>query len=363
MQELTLVVPGQSASTRIVVGAGALDVLGEVAADAPRIALVTDVNVDSAGWARRATAALEARPGRVAHVCRLPPGEGAKTAASVEALWAAWSAAELGRDGLVVAVGGGVVTDVAGFAAATHLRGVSWVAVPTTLLAMADAAIGGKTGVNTPSGKNLAGAVHHPRAVLADLATLRTLPDATRAEGWAEVVKAAVIGDADLFEALESAAVALRGRDESAAAGVLSRSIRVKAAVVKSDAREASRREILNFGHTVAHALEHASAGRLSHGRAVACGLVAESRLAVDLGRLPAEAPARIAALVHDLGLVRPRAVELPERSAVEASLLADKKRRRGTLRVALPSGWGAHVAAPGLEVDASRLLDAVWSD
>jgi 3-dehydroquinate synthase len=356
VKHVVLDLPARAAGrTDLWLGAGALDRLATLAADAERVLLVTERHVAATPWPGRAQAAIE-KTGRPVTRTVLQPGEKHKTLASVEKLWTAWLAAGAGRDALVVGVGGGCLTDVAGFAAATFLRGVPWIAVPTTVLGMADASIGGKTGVNLAEGKNLAGALHHPRAVLADAETLTTLPDDVHADGWAEVVKAGVIGDAALLVDLEDHSDEVLAREAATVTRLLARSIRVKAAVVAADEREESRREILNFGHTVGHALEHASGHRLSHGRAVAIGMVIEARLGVELGRLPPGLPERIAATCAALGLPSTLPEDVP-REAIEAALGSDKKRRRGEIRVALPEGLGQHSATPALVVPASRLL------
>jgi 3-dehydroquinate synthase len=321
--------------------------------------VVTDENVARTPWPRAVEEALAAGAVEIVGRSVLEPGEAAKRPSAVERLWAEWTRAGAGRETLVVAVGGGVVTDVAGFAAATHLRGVEWAAVPTTVLGMADAAVGGKTGVNTPEGKNLAGAIHHPVAVLADPDCVSTLPDDVHADGWAEVVKAGVIGDASLLEALEREADAVRGRRLDVVEGLLAASVAVKADVVAADDRERGRREILNFGHTVAHALEHVTRHAVSHGRAVAVGMVAEARVASRLGRLDPESPARIADVCAALRI--PSSLPPGIRPAeIVAATAVDKKRRRGVLRLALPVALGRHDDEPGVEVDESELEAAL---
>ena len=282
-------------------------------------------------------------------------GESAKRIGSVEALWDRFLAAGAGRDSVVVAVGGGALSDFVGFAAATYLRGVPWIAVPTTILAMADAAIGGKTGINLPAGKNLAGAVHHPLAIVADFFALCTLADEPYADGWAEVVKAGVIGDASLFEACEAQAAGIVARDAEVLETLLVAAMRVKVEVVEADSDERSRREILNFGHTAGHALERSVPG-LSHGRAVAIGMTAEAEIAERLGRLPKGSSERILAICRSLGIV----TELPglfDEAAFIAALGVDKKRRAGRLRLALPARLGGHSDEPGVAIDESDLV------
>ena len=301
-------------------------------------------------WVERAVAALgEGAPLR----CVVAPGEEGKTLAAAQGLWREWLAAGAGRDALVVALGGGVVTDLAGFAASVFQRGVDWIAVPTTVLGMADAAIGGKTAVNLPEGKNLVGTFHQPRAVLADVDTLSTLTDEIYTDGWAEVIKAGAIADRGLFEGLTNDASALRQREPATVTSLLARAMRVKARVVESDPHEMGPREILNFGHTIGHALEHASGHALSHGRSVAIGMVAEARLAPGGDEL-AE---RIAQTCLALGL-DPRPPSQLSATALESALTVDKKRRGGQLRVALPLAIGQHdPERPCVTVETRTLL------
>jgi len=347
-----------SASCVIRLGAGALDRLPEAVSGTAGALLVSDRHVASEGW-------LE----QVAERCRtavpvlatsvLEPGEREKTLDAARRLWEAWVAAGAGRDAVVVAVGGGLVTDLAGFAAACFLRGVPWVAVPSSVVGMADAAIGGKTAVNLPGGKNLVGAFHAPRAVVADLELLRTLPEAPYREGWSEVVKAGAVGDAWLLERLREEAPAVGRRELGALEELLARAVRVKVDVVAADERERGRREILNFGHTVAHGLESATDHALGHGRAVAIGMRVEAELATELGRLPEGAAELLRGTTDSLGIPS----ELPEglsRARLAAALEADKKRRAGRTRLALPDGLGRHGSTPGVEVEPARILDAL---
>lgn len=253
-----------------------------------------------------------------------------------------------GRDTAFVAVGGGVTGDLAGFLAATWHRGVPVVQVPTSLLAMADAALGGKTAVNLPAGKNLVGAFHQPWGVYADVTVLETQPATYFRDGFAEVVKSAVIADAALFRRLEETAPRLIDRDGEALEPVVAACMRIKGTVVSHDEREAGRRAVLNFGHTVAHALEAVSGYRLRHGRALAVGLVAESRLAEAATGFAPSAGARVEALLHGLGLSTALSLRLDVDSVVRATR-RDKKARAGVARYALPCRLGGML--PGDEV------------
>jgi 3-dehydroquinate synthase len=270
-----------------------------------------------------------------------PPGESSKTREEWARLTDALLAHGFGRDTGIVALGGGVAGDLAGFVAATYMRGVPCVQVPTSLLAMLDASVGGKTGVDTPEGKNLIGAFHPPAAVLADPRALATLPERDYRGGMAEAVKHGLIADAGYFAWMEGDTEALLRRDEPALTRLVRRSVEIKAEVVSGDEREAGRRAILNAGHTVAHALEHATGYGLPHGEAVALGLVAECALAERLGVAPAGLGKRVAGLLERLGLpVRLAGAIDPER--VVQAMGSDKKNRGATVRFALPRELGA---------------------
>ena len=272
-----------------------------------------------------------------------PAGEAHKTRATKEALEDAMLAAAVDRGACVVAVGGGIALDVAGFVAATYMRGLPHVAVATTLLAQVDASIGGKTGLNTPLGKNLVGAFHHPRAVLCDLGALATLPARELENGWAELVKHAALGDAELLDDIERWLAALpAGAARLPPEGFIARSLALKARIVAADPRERGERALLNFGHTVGHALEHASGHTLGHGEAIAVGMVVEARWAAACGRFPAAQVDRLARLLTLLGL--PRAPVVPFASA-RPFLQHDKKNDGETVRCAVPCALGAGAA------------------
>ena len=268
-------------------------------------------------------------------------GEAHKSFANVEGALAAL--AELGatRDACVIALGGGVVGDLAGFAAACWMRGIDFIQMPTTLLAMVDSSVGGKTGVNLPAGKNLVGAFHQPRAVVADLDTLATLPDREYHAGLAEVIKGAAIGDEPFFAWLEAHADALAARDETAVAEAIARKLRYKAGVVARDETEQGERALLNLGHTFGHALE--TAGHyttLLHGEGVAIGMLLAARLSERLGMAAATDTARLLRLLEAVGL--PVAVP-PGMDAQQllALMRLDKKNTAGTLRLILWRGIG----------------------
>jgi 3-dehydroquinate synthase len=250
-------------------------------------------------------------------------------------------------------MGGGVIGDLAGYVAATVLRGVPFVQIPTTVLAQVDSSVGGKVGIDHPLGKNLIGAFHQPRAVYADPALLRTLSVREYRNGWAEVIKIAAALDADLFHFLERRAPALQERRPADVSAAIARSVALKAAVVEEDEQEAGLRKVLNLGHTIGHAVEQASGFRLKHGEAVAIGLACEARLAESLGLAPRHDVGRIIRLLTRFGLptVPPRS--LP-RDTFSLSLGLDKKARGDRVRYTLPAAIGSSVL--DVEVPASAM-------
>ena len=258
--------------------------------------------------------------------------------------WAAVSdrmlAGQFGRDSAVVALGGGVAGDVAGFVAATFNRGIPCVQVPTSLLAMIDSSIGGKTGVDAPAGKNLIGAFHQPRLVVADLDTLATLPPVQLASGMAEALKHGVIADADYFAFLERDHGRVKAKDPVALERVVTRSIEIKAQIVAQDERETGVRAVLNFGHTIGHAIEATTRFEVLHGEAVGIGMVCEARLGERLGVTAAGTAERLRRALETYGLP----TELPSgpgASDLLAAMQVDKKARAGAVRFALPQAIG----------------------
>jgi 3-dehydroquinate synthase len=279
-----------------------------------------------------------------ANLLVIEAGEDRKTLASISQIHDAAFAQRLERSSLMVALGGGVVGDMTGFAAATWLRGIGVVQVPTTLLAMVDASIGGKTGVNHPGGKNLIGAFHQPRLVLIDPDTLATLPEREFRAGMAEVIKYGVIGDAELFRELEAAGERLgsmRTLPGELLQSILERSAAAKARVVAADEREGGLRAILNYGHTLGHVVETLCGyGTYLHGEAVAIGMVAAGELALELGLWSADDQTRQRAVIAAAGL--PGRWPPLNNAAVLECLQGDKKVRDGCVRFVLPTGLGS---------------------
>jgi 3-dehydroquinate synthase len=269
--------------------------------------------------------------GLMVHLQVVPDAEDAKTAAVAARLWGALGRAGFTRSDAVVGVGGGTVTDLAGFVAATWLRGVQVVHVPTTLLGMVDAAVGGKTGINTAEGKNLVGAFHSPAGVLCDLAVLATLPEADLLAGLAEVVKCGFIADPVILDLVEAEPTALRRADAPALRQLVERAVRVKADVVAADLKESSLREILNYGHTFGHAVEHVESFRWRHGEAVSVGMVYAAELARLAGRLDADVVARHREVLQSLDL--PVSYSAGRWDQLSTAMRRDKKTRGSLLR------------------------------
>ena len=319
----------------------AADALAAAAGKPTGVAVLVDGQV--ARVSPRVAPLLEALAARLPNVRRhdLPPGEACKNLAEIQRT-TEWLAAQgFDRGAVVVAIGGGATSDHAGFAASIYLRGVPFAICATTLLAMVDASVGGKTGVDLDAGKNLVGSFHQPRAVIADLGFLGTLPARERVAGLAEVVKCGLIADAALLDRLEAEADTLAGETDTASlATIIAAAVRVKADVVTEDERESGRRAILNFGHTVGHALEAASNYELLHGEAIALGMMAALALGGTLGITPLGLGARAGRLLARLGL--PVDVERRLTPAVLGRIDVDKKRRGESVRFVF-------VGAPGL--------------
>lgn len=281
-------------------------------------------------------------------VLELPDGEVHKNLASVARLAEAITATGADRHALLVAFGGGVIGDVGGLLASLYMRGIRLLHLPTTLLAMVDSSLGGKTGVNLAAGKNLVGTFHHPRAILADPALLATLPEREFRSGLAEAIKYGIIGSPDLFQRIEREAAALRRQEPEPLDLLIAACLEQKARVVAADERESDLRRVLNFGHTLGHALESATGyQRYLHGEAVAWGMLAVTRLAVRLGRLSEADGARIAGAIVNVCAPLPPLLEPPELVLCHAA--SDKKTRAGQLHFVLPTAMGAVTIAAGI--------------
>ena len=306
----------------------------------PRLFIVTSPEIWKL-WSGPVLASFRSRPAPISLF--LPPGETHKRMASVERLAEELSGHGADRDSLLIALGGGIIGDVTGFLAAIYMRGIPYVQIPTTLLAQVDSSVGGKTGVNLRAGKNLIGSFHHPLAVFADTGTLSTLPARELRAGLQESVKAGVIRSPKLFRFLEQSADTVldpkHPQHSAAITRVVTESVRVKAEVVEADERESGLRMILNFGHTLGHAIEAATSYRqLLHGEAVGWGSIAATRLALHRGALSRKDAERIESTILRYG-------PLPAFTATAKKLVAltsaDKKNRSGTLSFILPSSIG----------------------
>jgi 3-dehydroquinate synthase len=339
-----------SRSYPIVIGRGLLGAPGTLARHvAGPDALIVTNDVVGPLYLDAARRGLEGR--RVGEVV-LPDGEAHKNLAAVERVVDALVAGGFHRDATVVALGGGVVGDIAGFAAACYQRGVDFLQVPTTLLAQVDSSVGGKTGVNHSGGKNLVGAFHQPTAVVVDTDTLATLPDRELSAGLAEVVKYGAGLDATFFAWLEGHMEALVAREPEALAAAIRRCCELKAAVVAEDERERGRRALLNLGHTFGHAIETVTGyGEWLHGEAVAAGMVMAARLSERLGWIAPEVTGRLVRLLEAAGLptVPPRAAPQALREAMQM----DKKVLGGRLRLVLFRALGEAVVTADVPEEA----------
>lgn len=343
----------------IAIEPGVLATLGErVRAVAPhdRAALLVDAAItDTHG--RTAAASLEAAGYHVLTL-EMPIGESQKNLTTVAGIYEQLVGARLERKSPAIALGGGVVGDTTGFVAATYLRGVPFVQCPTTLLAMVDASVGGKVGVNLPQGKNLVGAFYQPMAVVVDTDTLGSLPERELRCGLAECVKHGVIRDASLFDWIDARTGAIAALDSDVLVELVQRNVRIKADVVMADEKEAGQRAHLNFGHTFAHAIEATQAyGGYHHGEAVSLGMVAATRLAVALGLCDVSVAHRVTDVLDKIGLPVEAAELAPTRRLLEAMRL-DKKVADDQIRLVLPDRLGS--VAIHKDVD-SAAIAAAW--
>jgi 3-dehydroquinate synthase len=343
----------------IYVGTNLLPALGKFTAKlqlSPRCAVITDTHVAPL-YAKTALASLRSA-GFDPFLITVPAGETSKNLKMVQTCCDQLAQHRLERKSFVVALGGGVVGDLAGFVAAIHLRGMAFVQVPTTLLAQVDSSVGGKTGVNLAAGKNLVGAFHQPRLVLCDLQTLDSLPEREFRAGLAEVIKYGIIYDADFFARLERDLPRILQRNAKTLAEVVARCCEIKADVVSQDENETGLRAILNFGHTIGHAIENSAGyGKYLHGEAISIGQVAAAKISCELIGLPAAEAARIEEIFCRAGL--PVAIKLspPARKKLFAAMQLDKKVVGGEIKFVLAQRLGQ--VEPGQKV-ATALIERV---
>ena len=350
----------------ISVGRGLIGRIGEIAGaqlDGRHVVIIADAAV-----APHYLAPLEAGCGAVCRRCdslTVASGEASKSMAVLATLLEDILALGVDRDVVLIALGGGVIGDLVGFAAASLLRGVDFIQVPTTLLVQVDSSVGGKTGVNAAAGKNLIGAFHQPRAVVIDIATLETLPLRELRAGYAEVIKYGLLGDVAFFEWLEAHGDDVLRRNETALRHAIVTACTAKARIVEADEREAGRRALLNLGHTFAHAFESVCGydGRLLHGEAVGVGMVMAYRLAGEMGLCSGQDGGRATAHIAASGLST-RLSEIPAATATTPALIdimrRDKKVRNGRMRFVLPRAIGDSFVCDEVPEDTlARILDA----
>lgn len=355
MDEVTRIPVGGERPYDVLVGRDLLDPLPRLLPGAERIAFLHAPPLKGLadGLAERVRAA-----GVTPLLIEVPDAEAGKHVDVAAACWDRLGAAGFTRTDAVVGVGGGAVTDLAGFVAACWLRGVRWVPVATSLLGMVDAAVGGKTGINTAAGKNLVGAFHPPAGVICDLATLDSLPRADLAAGMAEVVKCGFIADPVILDLVERDPAAALDPTGPVARELIERAVRVKADVVSGDLRESGVREVLNYGHTLAHAIEKVEGYRWRHGHAVAVGLVYAATLARLAGRLDADTAARHRSVLAALDL--PTGYRADAWPQLLAAMRVDKKARGSTLRFVVLDGLACPAILAGPDDD---LLAAAYRE
>jgi 3-dehydroquinate synthase len=357
MQTVTVALGERSYAIHI--GQGVLDAVGEILAQLPvtKKALVVTQAAIAAAYGERVVQSLRAR-GFMAEILEVLDAEEAKSLTWLERLYDRAIELRLDRRSPIVALGGGVVGDLAGFAAATYMRGVPFVQIPTTLLAQVDSSFGGKTAINHPRGKNLIGAFYQPRVVLIDVDTLRTLPPRELRSGLAEVVKYGVIAKPDLFELLEGCTTAGLLQDAALLTRVIRECCQIKADVVAADEHETSIRAILNFGHTFGHAIEAAGGfSTYTHGEAVAIGMVWATDLSQRMGLCHADLLVRVKRLLQSLGLP----IALKARiEGIHDTILLDKKAVAGRLRFILVEGLGRVSIRDDVP---SQLVEAIIDD
>jgi 3-dehydroquinate synthase len=340
----------------VLVGTGILDELPTlIPGQARQVVLIHAEGLT--GLAARVSGALTTA-GYAVHAEPIPDGEHAKTAQVAADLWSALAELKMTRTDAIVGIGGGAATDLAGFVAATWLRGVPVIHVPTTLLGMADAAVGGKTAIDIPEGKNLVGVFHPPAGVLADLTTLETLPKPDYVAGLAEVIKIGFIADPVILDLVNRDPDGATGPNGAHARELIERAIRVKADVVGDDLKEAGRREILNYGHTLGHAIERTENYRFRHGDAVAIGMVFAAEVARLADRLDSETAMLHKTVLASVGL--PTAYKSGAWQELRAAMGVDKKARGARLRMIVLDG----VAKPGvLDSPAEDLLERAYRE
>jgi 3-dehydroquinate synthase len=329
---------------QIIIGNGILGDVGELVPAADKFAIICNPKVASL-YGDTVTRSF-ASSGLEHEIFLIPDSEESKSLDVANGIYSKLADAGFDRNGCIIGLGGGAVGDLAGFVAATYMRGVGLVQIPTTLLAQVDSAIGGKTGVNIPAGKNLVGAFHQPALVVSDVSVLGTLPERDFRSGLAEVIKYGIISDAEM---LSLDVTKLKGKDSEMLEDIVARCSSIKAGIVQEDERDTGRRIILNLGHTLGHALESASGYGYSHGEAVAIGMVFAARISVMKGLMAESGPQKISGLLASAGLP----VRIDEKMEIEKLMdfmQSDKKSRSGKIYMVLPTGIGTEPACNAVE-------------
>lgn len=354
-----VIVPLDDRSYPILIGENILEKLGDNAKRlnlGKRCAIITDSNV-APHYAKRTADSLNSA-GFDGVVIQINAGEQSKNLKNVGSVLGELARHRLERSSFIVALGGGVVGDLAGFVAATYLRGIDFVQVPTTLLAQVDSSVGGKTGVNLKAGKNLVGAFYQPRLVLCDLNTFDSLPDREFRSGLAEIIKYGIIYDSKLFSYLERQMEKILARDSKALAKIIARSCEIKSEIVGEDEKEGGLRAILNFGHTIGHAIEAISGyGKYLHGEAISIGQIAAARLSSQIAGLSSVDVERIEKLFASTGLPTSIRLNAKQRDRLKQAMRLDKKVRGGEIKFVLADRIGA--AQWGIDVP-TKLVDQV---
>ncbi len=345
METISLDLEGRKC--RIVIGHNILASIGGIVSPEKvrKFAIITNSTVNSL-YGDAISGSL-ASSGLEHVIFEVADSESSKSLAEAEGLCRKLAAGNFDRDSCIIGLGGGVIGDLAGFVAATYMRGIGLIHIPTTLLAQVDSSIGGKTAVNIPEGKNIIGAFHQPELVVSDIATLDTLPDAEFRSGLAEVLKYGMILDRELFGMMESRADSLLHKDADILEKVVARCGAIKASIVQQDERDSGKRLILNYGHTLGHALEAASGYQWRHGEAVALGMLFAARMSVKSGLLAQDDLQRLHGLMSALCL--PTHIERKiDAQTVMRFMNSDKKSRDGKIRFVLPTGIGSGMVSDG---------------
>jgi 3-dehydroquinate synthase len=353
-------IPGGTTSYEVIIKSGLLQEISSFTSFNPPLALITDDT--TAQLYGKELYEFLCRAEIKTHFFTLPVGEIHKTRAVKETLENQLFEKHLGKDTCILALGGGVVTDLVGYLAATYCRGVPFVIIPTTLLAMADACIGGKTGVDVPYGKNLIGCIYQPHKVLIDPLTLKSLPLKELKNGVVEIIKHALLADSTLFEYLRQHSHQFFTQDPQTLEYLIQESCRIKIEIVAEDEKERGKRRLINFGHTVGHALEKTSNYTLSHGEAVAIGMLVESYMALQLGFLKKNTLDKIHDILLQYALPLSIPLKISTQSIMDAMIL-DKKSHQGHPRFALIQDIGAPLHFNGTyctEIEESILLNAL---